>query len=69
MKNVLIVDDEETFVDEVEIVKLKSKLPNVEIQIIPADEFEPDLSEKFLRHRDAIREKLGDHLDETIVKP
>ena len=43
-------------------------LPNVEIEVVPFGQFQPDPPEKFKKHVEAIKRKLFERLDATAEK-
>ena len=67
LKRIVVVDDDLTYQDTKEAETLRSKLPNVKIDIMHPNEFEPDVSERWKKHVERVREKTLQRLDKQIA--
>ncbi|QDT11243.1 hypothetical protein [Planctomycetes bacterium K23_9] len=71
LKTLEVVDDEHEFADEKAIESLRQQLPSVDVQILSAETYEPDLSSDLKEHLTRVRKearkrllKLADELKE-----
>ncbi len=69
LREVVVVDDDGFLSTPAEIATLVAALPGISVRVIESQNYEPDVSDHFRKHRQAIRQRVLDRVNKRLAQP